>query len=43
MYTLYALDTEVEGDASTSLEQLVELIDGHVLESAELEVLRAAE
>ena len=42
VYTLYALDIEVEGDASTSLEQLVELIDGHVLESAELEVLPAA-
>lgn len=41
VYTLYALDTVVDGEPSTTHEQLLELIDGHVLESAELEVLRA--
>lgn len=41
VYTLYALDAEIAGDASTDVAELLELVDGHVLASAELEVLRA--
>lgn len=41
VYTLYALDAEVDADASTDVAELLALIDGHVLASAELEVLRA--
>ncbi len=40
-YTVFALDAEIVGDETTTVADLAELIDGHVLESAALRVLRA--
>ncbi|UJP40436.1 YbhB/YbcL family Raf kinase inhibitor-like protein [Cellulomonas palmilytica] len=39
VYTLYALDTEVVGDAATSLDAALALTEGHVLDEATLEVV----
>jgi Raf kinase inhibitor-like YbhB/YbcL family protein len=40
LYTLYALDTTIDGDPSITLDDAVELIDGHVLAEASLEAMR---
>ena len=42
VYTVYALDEVVAGDASTTLGDALAQMDGHVLDQAELPVLRAA-
>ncbi len=42
VYTLYALDEDLVGDASTSLTEALALVDGHVVAEATLEVTRAA-
>ncbi|BDZ55788.1 YbhB/YbcL family Raf kinase inhibitor-like protein [Agromyces marinus] len=41
LYTLYALDEPIEGDASTTYGDLLELIDGHVLAEATLSAMPA--
>ncbi|GEL96633.1 hypothetical protein [Cellulomonas terrae] len=38
---VYALDEEISGTASTTLGALSVLMEGHILDQAELEVLRA--
>ncbi|GEK22182.1 YbhB/YbcL family Raf kinase inhibitor-like protein [Cellulomonas xylanilytica] len=42
VYTVYALDDEVTGTPSTTLGDALALMEGHVLDEAELPVLRAA-
>ena len=42
VYTLYALDDEVTGTARTTLGDALALMEGHILDQAELPVLRAA-
>jgi len=42
VYTLYALDADLAGDASTTLDDALALVDGHVLEQATLDVVPAA-
>lgn len=39
-YTLYALDSVIEGDASTTPAGALELIEGHVLAEASIEAMR---
>jgi Raf kinase inhibitor-like YbhB/YbcL family protein len=39
-YTLYALDTLIEGDASTTLDEATALMDGHVLQEATIVLKR---
>ena len=40
LYTVYALDEALVGDSSTTFTDFTSLIDGHVLEQAELEAKR---
>lgn len=40
-YTVYALDTEITGRTTTTLDALLEQLEGHVLATATLDVLRA--
>ena len=40
LYTLYALDTEIAGDAATTLRDATALMDGHVLAEAFVEAMR---
>ncbi|ADG76045.1 PEBP family protein [Cellulomonas flavigena DSM 20109] len=42
VYTLYALDEAIEGDASTTLDDALALVDGHVLAEATLDVTPTA-
>ncbi|KQR16940.1 hypothetical protein ASF78_06300 [Cellulomonas sp. Leaf334] len=42
VYTVYALDEEISGTARTTLGDVLVQMDGHILDQAELEVLRAA-
>lgn len=41
VYTVYALDEVLVGERTDDLEDALELVDGHVLATAELSVLRA--
>lgn len=41
-FTLYALDDEIEGSERTTHDDLIELVDGHVLATATLDVRPAA-
>jgi Raf kinase inhibitor-like YbhB/YbcL family protein len=40
LYTLYALDEDIEGDASTTRDQAEALIEGHLLAEASVEAKR---
>jgi hypothetical protein len=40
LYTLYALDSVIEGDADTTPADALELIEGHVLGEASVEAMR---
>ena len=42
MYTVYALDEVVAGDATTTLGDALAQMEGHVLDQAELPVVRAS-
>lgn len=41
VYTVYALDEEISGTARTTLGDVSVQMEGHILDQAELEVLRA--